>query len=105
MELDGMADMSNDPFRKSASVGTESRNGFNFAFRTLIRIISAYLSPLVMVLDDLQWADAASLDLLEALIADHDNTDTMLIVIYRSNEVKDGDLLSKMIQNVRHGAT
>jgi predicted ATPase len=37
------------------------------SFRKLVRVISEYFSPLVLVLDDLQWADFASLDLVRGI--------------------------------------
>jgi predicted ATPase len=43
--------------------------------------------PIVMFLDDLQWADAASLDLVAALIRDCKLTHFLFIGSYRDNEV------------------
>ena len=61
----------------------------NTAFRHLIRAIASYFAPLVIVLDDLQYADAASLALLEGLISDRDNRDGLMIIgCYRSNEIE-----------------
>ena len=48
---------------------TESENQFNLLFLELISVFSQN-SPLVIFLDDLQWADSASLKLLECLIFD-----------------------------------
>lgn len=87
------------------NVNSVSRNRFMFAFRTLIRVISSFSSPLVMALDDLQWADVASLDLLECLLADRDNTNLMVIGTYRSNEVDDCHVLTKTLRHVDETAT
>jgi predicted ATPase len=53
----------------------ESRNRFHYLFRKFFRGVGALLEgPLVLVLDDLQWADFASLDLLEVLLTDNTST-------------------------------
>ena len=43
--------------------------------------------PLVLFIDDLQWADLASLNLLETLLTDRALARLMLIGAYRDNEV------------------
>lgn len=42
----------------------ESKNQLNYAFRRFIRVVSSCFAPLIMVLDDLQWADMTSLELI-----------------------------------------
>jgi predicted ATPase len=70
------------------SSSAEAKNKINFAFLRFIRAVSCQFIPLVLVFDDLQWADGASLDLLEALLMDATSTSKLLVVgIYRSNEV------------------
>ena len=50
--------------------------------------------PLVVFLDDLQWVDAATLDLLHALLTGPDIHHLLLIGAYRDNEVDAGHLLT-----------
>mmetsp|Transcript_58455 Transcript_58455/g.142951 ORF Transcript_58455/g.142951 Transcript_58455/m.142951 type:complete len:1255 (+) Transcript_58455:215-3979(+) len=59
----------------------------NHAFRVLFRILSAHFAPLVVVFDDLQWSDQASLELIEILMNDEENEKLMIIACYRSEEV------------------
>lgn len=60
-----------------------------YAFRLFFRLICKHFSPLTIVLDDLQWADSASLELLKHLISDRDNLQPLMIVgCYRSDEVE-----------------
>ncbi|WP_077044121.1 AAA family ATPase [Pseudomonas sp. KK4] len=57
--------------------------------------------PLVLFLDNLQWLDAATLDLLEKLLTSLHTPHLMLIGAYRSNEVDAGHPLSEKIQAIR----
>jgi predicted ATPase len=67
------------------------------AFRVLLRTFNSYLSPMVLVLDDVQWADTSSLEVIEYLISDTDNAnDLMIVCCYRPNEVAYVDVLSKI---------
>ncbi len=65
----------------------ESRNRFYLVFRKFIRVFCSAEHPLVVFLDDVQWADAASLKLMELLITDDDMQFLFLIAAYRDNEV------------------
>jgi predicted ATPase len=42
----------------------KDKSRFRNSFRQLVRVISKHFSPMVLVLDDLQWTDFASLDLV-----------------------------------------
>eukprot|EP00980_Cylindrotheca_fusiformis_P025743 scaffold14558_cov137-Cylindrotheca_fusiformis.AAC.8 len=76
------------------------------AFRVLMRALNAEFSPIVLVLDDLQWADLPSLEVMDFLISDVQNPNALIIVgCYRSNEVDDQSLLVKKIQNLHRKQT
>ena len=47
------------------------KNQIHYAFAKFVRIVAAAFCPMVLVLDDLQWADAASLDLLDFIMRDN----------------------------------
>jgi len=66
---------------------TESQNHFNLVFQNFMRVFCQPEHPLVLFLDDLQWADSATLNLLELVMTDQDNTTFFLIGAYRDNEV------------------
>jgi len=51
-----------------------------YAFRVLSRALSAVVSPLVLLLDDMQWADSASMDFINHLICDEQNPNPFMIV-------------------------
>ncbi|WP_437522065.1 AAA family ATPase [Sorangium sp. So ce726] len=65
----------------------EARHRFH---ATLLRFVAACACrehPMVLFLDDLQWADAASLQLLEQLVTSTGTPHLLLIGAYRDNEV------------------
>ncbi|HSF74870.1 MAG TPA: AAA family ATPase [Microcoleus sp.] len=65
----------------------ESQNRFNRVFKEFIRVFAQKEHPLVIFLDDLQWADSATLKLMQILITDPDQEYLLLIGAYRDNEV------------------
>jgi predicted ATPase/signal transduction histidine kinase len=56
-------------------------------FRQMFSALATREHPLVLFLDDLQWADPASLKLLVELVSDGDPRHLLLIGAYRDNEV------------------
>jgi len=66
---------------------SEAHNRFNMVFRKFVGVFTRPEHPLVIFLDDLQWADAASLKLLEYIITDSDTKYLLLIGAFRDNEV------------------
>ncbi len=65
----------------------ETQNRFNLVFRNFIRALCKSEKPLTIFLDDLQWADAASLKLIELMMADQKLRYLFLVIAYRDNEV------------------
>ncbi|MEH1970296.1 trifunctional serine/threonine-protein kinase/ATP-binding protein/sensor histidine kinase [Nostoc sp.] len=71
----------------------ESQNRFNRVFGQFIGVFTTQDHPLVVFLDDLQWADSASLNFIELLMTDSDAYSgklrkyLLLIGAYRDNEV------------------
>ncbi|MFW9263035.1 trifunctional serine/threonine-protein kinase/ATP-binding protein/sensor histidine kinase [Nostoc sp. CALU 546] len=65
--------------------GTAAQNRFNLLFQKFTQIFTSAEHPLVMFLDDLQWADSASLKLMQLLMADTGHL--FIIGAYRDNEV------------------
>lgn len=66
---------------------TESQNRFNLVLQGFVRAFTKPEHPLVLFLDDLQWADVASLQLLCALLTDPERGHLLVIGAYRDNEV------------------
>jgi predicted ATPase/signal transduction histidine kinase/serine phosphatase RsbU (regulator of sigma subunit)/tRNA A-37 threonylcarbamoyl transferase component Bud32 len=66
---------------------TEAQNRFNLVFQNFIKVFTQPAHPLVLFLDDLQWADGASLNLIHLLMTVHNSQYFFLIGAYRDNEV------------------
>lgn len=65
----------------------ETQNRFNLAFRDFMKVFASPSHPLVLFLDDLQWADTASLNLLRTAVTDKGFSHFLLIGSYRDDEV------------------
>nr|WP_324632756.1 ATP-binding protein [Phormidium sp. CCY1219] len=65
----------------------EAQNRFNLVLQKFIRVFASAEHPLVLFIDDLQWADGASLKLLELLLSDPELKYLFAIGAYRDNEV------------------
>ncbi len=88
------------PFIKQLG-GTESQNRFNLFFRRFLRIFCKKEHPLVIFIDDLQWADLPSLHLIEQLMLDPDNQYFLLIGAYRDNEVSPTHPLNQTLEKIK----
>ncbi|MBW4613860.1 MAG: AAA family ATPase [Desmonostoc vinosum HA7617-LM4] len=67
----------------------ELRNRFNIVFQKFIKVFTQPEHPLVIFLDDLQWADKASLELIQLLMTAVNNKYLFFIGAYRDNEVNE----------------
>ena len=67
--------------------GSAIQNRFNLLFSKFVSIFTAKDHPLVIFLDDLQWADSASLNLLKVLINESETGYLLVLGAYRDNEV------------------
>ena len=65
----------------------QAQGRFQLVFRRFIGVFARPEHPLALFLDDLQWLDAATLDLLEDVLTRSDLRHLMLIGAYRDNEV------------------
>jgi len=65
--------------------GTAAQNRFNLLMEKFVQVFTTASHPLVMFLDDLQWADSASLKLLQLLMQDRGHL--LVLGAYRDNEV------------------
>ena len=90
-----------------AEVGpTEAQNRLESVFLAFVRVFARREHPLVVFLDDMQWADHATLGLLRALAAPSAVPSLHLVLAYRDNEVDAGHPLELTVEALRtHGVT
>ncbi|MBR8839408.1 MAG: AAA family ATPase [Stigonema ocellatum SAG 48.90 = DSM 106950] len=80
--------------------GTAAQNRFNLLFQKFIQVFTTKEHPLVIFLDDLQWADSASLKLMQLLISESKMGYLLLIGAYRDNEVSPAHPLMLTLEEI-----
>lgn len=78
----------------------ENKNRLNLLLLKFFECIATIDHPLVIFLDDLQWADSASLDLIELLASAKESIVMLLIGAYRDNEIDPQHGLTLMVQEL-----
>ena len=79
----------------------DAQRRFQHVLRRFIGVFARPDHPLALFLDDLQWLDAATLDVLRSLLTERDAPHLMLVGAYRSNEVDSSHPLVRTIEGVR----
>ncbi|MHA7925688.1 MAG: AAA family ATPase [Marinobacter sp.] len=79
----------------------EARNRLSYVFVAFLASIADELPPLVIFLDDLQWIDNASLDLLQAIAQSNDIQQLLVVGAYRDNEVDAAHPLQQALNDMR----
>ncbi len=83
---------------------TAAQNRFNLVFQNFIHSLSSPSRPLVLFLDDLQWADPASLALIERFATGEDDHALLIIGAYRPTEVAESHSLRSFLDKLDAGA-
>ncbi|MEV5059323.1 AAA family ATPase [Agrobacterium radiobacter] len=73
---------------------------FYFAFRAFINVFATDEHPLVLFIDDLQWLDAATLDLINKLTSDAVFRNVLIVVAYRDEDVEKNAMLSGVLEDL-----
>jgi PAS domain S-box-containing protein len=79
----------------------DAHNRFQMVFRRFLGVFARPEHPLALFLDDLQWLDAATLELLEHLITEAEVRHLLLIGAYRDNEVSPAHPLMRTLDAIR----
>ena len=79
----------------------DAQGRFQLVFRRFISVFARPEHPLALFLDDLQWLDVATLDLLEDLLTRTDLQHLLLIGAYRDNEVHGTHPLMRKLDAIR----
>jgi len=78
----------------------ESQSRFSRVFHKFLRVFSQPKHPLVIFLDDLQWADLPSLKLIEQLVTSLDSEYLLILGAYRDNEVNETHPLTHTLKQI-----
>jgi predicted ATPase len=70
-----------------ALAGKESISQMHYAIRRLLKIICSHLKGVVLFIDDLQWSDTATLDLLKSIVLDGEIPSLLIVGAFREDEV------------------
>ncbi|HTV19226.1 MAG TPA: AAA family ATPase [Polyangiaceae bacterium] len=81
-----------------------AQNRFKLVFARFVQSIASATHPLVLFIDDLQWADASTPELIADLFIDHAVQHVLVIGAYRDNEVTSAHLLTLALRRVREAA-
>jgi PAS domain S-box-containing protein len=81
----------------------DAQNRFQLVLRRFLGVFARPEHPLALFLDDLQWLDAATLDLLERLVTHPDARNLLLVGAYRHNEVSLSHPLLRTLEAIRKG--
>lgn len=87
------------PYTENLNSLENEKRLFN-AFSQFIKVFTRQSCPLVLVLEDLQWADASSLKFLENILM-KEMVYCLVIGTYRDNEVQSDHPLAKCLEHIR----
>ena len=79
----------------------DAKNRFQMVFRRFFSVFARKEHPLALFLDDLQWLDAATLDLIEHLATHSEVQHLLLVGAYRDNEVGPSHPLLRTLEAIR----
>jgi diguanylate cyclase (GGDEF)-like protein len=80
----------------------EAETRLRLALVDLLRAVASPAQPVVLVLDDLQWADQDGLGFLDAVLTDPELAGVLLVGAYRDGEVDAAHPLSAMLERWQH---
>ena len=80
----------------------DAHNRFEITFRRFLSVFADPEHPLALFLDDLQWADAGTLQFLEHLLTEPEVQYVLLIGAYRNSEASASDPLDRLLDKLRN---
>lgn len=72
--------------------GAEAQMRFNYALSKFFRVFSELGKPVFIFIDDLQWSDVSSLDLMKSMLVNSELTNILIVGAFRDNEITPGHL-------------
>mmetsp|Transcript_39577 Transcript_39577/g.95158 ORF Transcript_39577/g.95158 Transcript_39577/m.95158 type:complete len:1108 (-) Transcript_39577:206-3529(-) len=110
-DCDGFFDMKGrkrhrrQSFRLNQTVGKDAVSRMQFAIRRLMKAVCSNMDGVVLFIDDLQWSDSASLDLLQSLAQDEDIPSLLMVGAFRDDEVPEHHPLALRIKELERNGT
>jgi predicted ATPase/signal transduction histidine kinase/GAF domain-containing protein len=80
----------------------DAQSRFQLVFRRFLGCFARPEHPLALFLDDLQWSDAATLDVIEDVLTQPDVRHVLVIGAYRDNEVDPTHPLMRKLQAIKN---
>ena len=80
----------------------DAQNRFQLVFRRFLGVFARPEHPLALFVDDLQWLDTATLDLIEHLVNHPDVKHLLMVGAYRDNEVGPSHPLMRTLDLIRN---
>ena len=93
-------DMAYDEASLEAALGEDDRHA---TFRAVLDLLSRSLRPTVMVIEDVHWADEATLDLIKFIGRRIDRTHGLLLLTYRDGDVQGDHPLRVSLGDLPYG--
>ncbi len=93
------------PYKNPAKAGEDVHHNLPYAAQQLFAQSATAKSPLVLFLDDLQWADPASVELIEKALLGSDIPHLHLIISCRDNEIGSNPPAEALMRKLREGGT
>ena len=72
--------------------GTEAQLRFNYALTNFFKVFAELGRPVFIFIDDLQWSDVSSLDLMKTILLNTELNNILIVGAYRDNEITPGHL-------------
>ncbi|ACD16093.1 trifunctional serine/threonine-protein kinase/ATP-binding protein/sensor histidine kinase [Paraburkholderia phytofirmans] len=80
----------------------DAQNRFQIVFRRFLGVFARPEHPLALFIDDLQWVDTATLDLLAHLVTHPEVKHVLLVGAYRDNEVDASHPFARTLESISH---
>ena len=79
----------------------EDEERFHRVFTTLILFLTTQQTPFIFFIDDLQWADSGTIDLIKLIVSNKKITNILIINAYRDNEVDNNHIYMQMLNDLK----
>ena len=80
----------------------EARKRFHNTINQFITALGHHNKITSIFIDDMQWADIATVQLLEHIVINNENNNLLLILAYRDNEVNDAHPLVQLLADIKN---